>query len=79
MNANPEDKEGYSSALKKLLAARPWLGTHTIGALTICVSHRMWTVRDGEGYFDSGRNNTADAMKAGVATAVNRYIRTCLQ
>jgi hypothetical protein len=79
MNAEPQDKKGYQDALQELMSARPWLGEHTIGRLTISAGHRIWTVTDGKHYRASGSNKTADAMRLGVAKAVNAYIRTHLR
>ncbi|HMN07075.1 MAG TPA: hypothetical protein PKD45_15275 [Flavobacteriales bacterium] len=74
MNAEATTHKEYMDALDELAAAKPLLGTHTIGALTVTVYHRQWEVTDGRHFTERGSNSTAIGMRIGINRAVHTYL-----
>lgn len=75
MIAQARTKEEYMEALDAFDEAKPIIGRHVIGDLTIDIGHRAWTVTDDQYYLKRGNARKAIRLRIGVKNAVREYVK----
>lgn len=75
MTAEANTKDEYLAAAFEFQAARPLVGHHTIGALTIEVGQRTWAVTDGAHFAAQGNARDPLALRGAVTRAVKKYVK----
>lgn len=73
MDFAADTAEEYRAALAAM-ERLPIIGTHTIGELTISVSHKRWTVSDLHGNEYGGAVTAPAKVRGSVRTAVVRWM-----
>ncbi len=66
--------EVYAEHLEDL-KGRPLIGRHTLGDLTLEVTHHTWQVTDIHGNTWSGRARTGQRMRDAIARAVRQWVK----
>ncbi len=70
-----KDKREHYMELLDAMNGKPILGRHTLGELTVEVTHRTWSVTDERGNNWSGRSTTGPGLRDGIRKGVRARLK----